>query len=120
MFRITDGKGFSMTFANGHTVSVQFGSMNYCSIRSFDFDRSDIYGSAKAAEGSPDAEIAAWDVNGRWLVPTGELRETLDWGCDDVHGWVSPDNVALFISWVAAGAPDAGSTMDERWQIGAE
>ena len=117
MIRITDGRGFQMTFANGNMVSVQFGSMNYCSIRSFDFDQSDIYGSAKAAEGSPDAEIAAFDVDGRWLIPTGDLRATLGWGEDDVHGWVSPDHVAMFIAWVASGAPDSGPTMSERWKM---
>jgi len=30
MFNITNGKGFTMTFANGWTVSVQFGGLNYC------------------------------------------------------------------------------------------
>ena len=30
-FRITEGKGFQITFANGYTASVQFGSGNYCS-----------------------------------------------------------------------------------------
>ena len=29
-FQITGGRGFKMTFPNGYTVSVQFGSMNYC------------------------------------------------------------------------------------------
>ena len=30
MFKITEGKGFHITFANGYTVSVQFGPDNYC------------------------------------------------------------------------------------------
>ena len=31
MFRINDNKGFSITFDNGYTVSVQFGPGNYSS-----------------------------------------------------------------------------------------
>ena len=31
MFRITDNKGFQITFDNGYTVSVQFGPGNYSS-----------------------------------------------------------------------------------------
>ena len=33
MFAITRGKGFHLTFANGWTVSVQWGNGNYCSNR---------------------------------------------------------------------------------------
>ena len=31
MFRITDNKGFQITYDNGYTVSVQFGPGNYSS-----------------------------------------------------------------------------------------
>lgn len=118
MFRICDGKGFQITFANGNTVSVQWGSGNYCSnLRHIGVDSSDPFGAENAAKGSPDAEIAAFDSSGRWLIPTGDLRQTLGWGADDVHGWVGPDHVALFISWVAQGAPNAGLTMSERLEM---
>ncbi len=33
MFLINQGKGFKMTFANGYTLSVQFGADNYCANR---------------------------------------------------------------------------------------
>jgi len=37
MFRINDNKGFSITFDNGYTVSVQFGPGNYGSNYNADF-----------------------------------------------------------------------------------
>ncbi len=37
MFRITDNKGFQITFDNGYTVSVQFGPGNYGSNYNADF-----------------------------------------------------------------------------------
>lgn len=30
MFASTENKGFHMTFANGYTISCQFGARNYC------------------------------------------------------------------------------------------
>jgi hypothetical protein len=37
MFRINDNKGFSITFDNGYTVSVQFGPGNYGSNYNLNF-----------------------------------------------------------------------------------
>lgn len=84
MFAITDRKGFHMTFANGWTVSVQFGRGNYCANR----DNGE-YG--KDAETSPNAEIAAWNGD-EWHKFDGDV----------VRGWVSANGVAAFISEVAA------------------
>jgi hypothetical protein len=79
-----------MTFANGYTVSVQFGPSNYCEhYSSFDYDaprRDDFWE-------SEDAEIAAWDRNGDWYTKD-------DWG-DCVRGRVSSDYVAAFIEEVS-------------------
>ena len=90
MFRITQGKGYSMTFPNGWTVSVQWGVMNYCTNRSMDRwtpSADAIAGSA----GSPTAEIAAWDQNGVWY----------DFGADTVKGWVTPAEVLDFMNLIA-------------------
>jgi hypothetical protein len=35
MMKITAGKGFQITFANGYTVSVQWGPGNYCDNHSY-------------------------------------------------------------------------------------
>jgi hypothetical protein len=96
MFRITDGKGFQITFENGWTVSVQFGPGNYISNRDLNSFSAKSY-SEKNREfgerGSPDAEIAAWDKNGEWM----RFFENND----SVKGWVSADEVAAFIQMVA-------------------
>ena len=80
--RAADGhNGFHITFANGYTVSVQFGSGNYCENRDGKKDR------------SSNAEIAAWDANGKWI----QLDEH-----DDVLGWQSADQVLAIMNRIAA------------------
>ena len=65
-------KGFRMSFNNGMTISVQFGSSNYCS-RS----NCDSYPMSEMKEyivTSPDAEIAIWDANGNWFISNEEVN----------------------------------------------
>ena len=38
MIKITENKGFQMTFNNGLTISCQIGSNNYCDNRSYNFN----------------------------------------------------------------------------------
>lgn len=85
-FKITSGKGFHITFANGWTVSVQFGYGNYCeNYSNRDADNEECT--------SRDAEVAAWDADGKWL----RLAEH-----DDVIGRQSPADVLAIINSVAA------------------
>ena len=70
--------GFSMTFKNGWTVSVQFGKGNYCDNRFDDSSKTQ----------SPNAEIAAWDNN---------TDRQYSFNDDTVKGWVNADEVARFI-----------------------
>lgn len=93
-FQITLGKGFQMRFANGWTVSVQWGGGNYC--ENYHDQINSIVGAvegwaASGAKGCKDAEIAAWDGNGNWLKL----------GNDTVQGRCSPDEVAKFIAKIA-------------------
>ena len=87
MFDITNGKGFKMTFANGWTVSVQFGGLNYCQY--YDYPSADpvlgYHGPSK------DAEIAAWDKDGNWY----------NFGDDTVKGYVSVDDLLTFMNQIA-------------------
>lgn len=90
MFKVTDGKGFQMTFANGWTVSVQWGFGNYCDNyhKQWSLNANVVMG----AEGSATAEIAAWDANKVWYkFPT-----------DTVKGYCTPDEVADFIKMISA------------------
>ena len=73
-FRITDKKGFHITFENGWTVSVQFGPANYC----------DHYGrrighdeEACGSEGSTNAECAVWSPDWVMVSPNGRLSDTV-------------------------------------------
>ncbi len=85
MLSVHENSGFSMTFENGLTISVQFGVKNYCSRRCFntpiDSDRKSLRVS------SPNAEIAI----------IGEGDDLLVFDGDTVAGWVPTDEVADWI-----------------------
>lgn len=92
MFGTNGNKGFSMTFANGNTVSVQWGPNNYCDPthpqgRGADSREPMRSKSWKATS----AEVAAWDADNRWH----------HFECDTVRGWMSADEVVEFVSFVA-------------------
>ena len=83
-------RGFSMTFENGMTISVQFGTGNYCSRRNFhDHPFTEI---KEYTITSPDAEIAIWDADGNWF----------DFGYDRVKGYITPNEVATWIIFCTA------------------
>ena len=90
-FAINQNKGFSMTFENGWTVSVQFGAGNYCSNRHRHH--------ADDCSRSREAEIAAWG-------PAASNKDSATWykepgWSDDICGYCSPDYVAAFIAKIA-------------------
>lgn len=91
-FASIENRGFQMKFENGLTVSVMFGTMNYCERRKFDLD----YSSEMKIDAvlSANAEIAIWDENDQWF----------DFGTDQVKGWCSPDEVADWIHKVKSAA----------------
>lgn len=108
MFRITDGRGFHVEFANGWTVSVQFGRHNYCDNRPSYLaglpwaDRhhgEDLLDAMRRVEreageaGCPNAEIAVID-------PAGSLIEMRGWD-DTVKGYVTPDELLRVMNWTA-------------------
>lgn len=106
MFSIVEAKGFRLTFANGYTISVQFGPGNYCE------RRDEPYGAPREAIhgvwSSSDAEIAIWDAQRNWQTerfaavilddPNGVLG-------DDVAGRVNADRVARIIDAVQSADP---------------
>ncbi len=89
-FRITDGKGFGITFKNGWSLSVQWGPGNYCDNygRAFDVRRE------VGEQGSNTAECAAFNPKGEFVKLPGED--------DDVTNRSSADDVLRFLNWVAA------------------
>lgn len=88
MLKITEGKGFQLTFINGLTISVQFGPMNYCSNRDLDKAISDLRRPSGIVS-SYDAEIAIWDSQGTWF----------NFGYDTVKGHCDPDTVGDWITY---------------------
>lgn len=99
-FGIFGGKGFAVTFANGHTVSVQFGPTNYCEKSDLSIEAYKEPAIAAAKMGlweSKDAEVASWGPDGEWTTKgyfTGHG--------DDVMGHLTPDEVQAFMAWVAS------------------
>ena len=95
MFKITGGKGFQVTFANGYKVSVQFGPGRYCEhYGSFGglIDRQRDSGN----QTSKDAEIAV-------LGPSGFVR--MDGEDDDVIGYQSPEQMLAIMVKVSQFKP---------------
>jgi hypothetical protein len=90
MFTTSNNKGFSMIFENGFEISVQWGTMNYCSKKGVgDWDESmkDTRWSASSAE------IAIFNTNEsiKNILNNGEMIAFKD---DTVKGWVRADFVA--------------------------
>lgn len=98
MFKITSGKGFHVTFANGWTVSVQFGPGNYGDHHLSAFGH-DFKGSEREAgeQGSLTAEVACWPRSG----------DLANLGSDTVRGWQNPEQVLALMVEVAGLPADA-------------
>jgi len=99
MFSAMNNKGFQITFENGNTVSVQWGPSNYCELMDergrnapFDAPMQCVDSGWKAKS----VEVAAWNKDGEWH----------NCGSDQVKGWLTPDQVAEFIAFVANGELD--------------
>jgi len=100
MFSASGNKGFSITFENGNTVSVQWGPGNYCN-PTHELGRGAAYNAPAEADRweSATAEVAAWNSQGEWH----------NCGGDQVKGWLKPDEVAAFIEFVANNKLDTSS-----------
>jgi len=100
MIRSTQNRGFQMEFKNGITISVQFGTMNYCKRKNETLESSSTTSDMEKMfpemgihmVESPNAEIAIWDKEGTWF----------NFGYDDVKGWIEADEVATWIIFCTA------------------
>ena len=107
-FRITDGKGFGLTFENGWTVSVQWGWGNYCdNFRRSDLDYAysrDGYATLDAKcgkEGSHTAECAVIDPAGVMVhLPAFMFTDGVDY-TDRVSNRSTPAQVLALMNWAA-------------------
>lgn len=90
-FQIRNDSGFHITFGNGWTVSVQFGSGNYC-----DNYNHDMVPRSRTPP-SANAEVAAWAKGGDW--------HRFDDG-ETVRGHMTPAEVLAFMNEIAAKEQD--------------
>ena len=88
-FVATQNKGFGMTFKNGFTISVQWGTFNYCEKKNL------------GADIEEEIKTRRWESSNAEIAVFGKDAGFVSLGKDDaVIGWVSPDNVAKCISIV--------------------
>jgi len=94
-FKITDGKGFHMTFKNGVTVSVQFGVGNYCS----NHNELTLLGKEKeySSWSSHTAEVGIWDKNNKWITKKCPYLDVAEY--DDVAGHILADEIIDVLTW---------------------
>ena len=90
-FKITEGKGFCITFENGYAVSVQFGGGNYCSNYNDPIGKAEWIASGE--KGSDTVECAVWG-------PDEEMIEYKDWG-NFVSNRSTPAEVLELLNWAA-------------------
>ena len=88
MFTNCYNQGVQFTFANGLTISIQWGKGNYCQNQSSDLGSP--FTSPREILESIDAEIAIWDQDGYDYCFEN----------DNVKGWVATDEVAYWITEV--------------------
>ena len=101
-FTATQNKGFGMNFDNGFTISVQWGTGNYCEKKNLGADSKEEMKTSHWE--STSAEIAVFNDTG--IVPVGDS--------DDVIGWCSADEVATIITIVQSTHPDNQEEMVEE------
>ena len=101
-FVATRNKGYAMTFDNGFTISVQWGTENYCEKKHTTIHPTDPMEHKRWD--SLSAEIAVFDKEGEFISINGYTLESTDGtikNVDDVvAGWLPTDKVAEVITIV--------------------
>ena len=106
MFSSSGNQGFQLTFENGNTVSVQWGTCNYCDPEHPEGRGAHPDTPMKAQTWkSTTAEVAAWNADGDWH----------NFGYDQVEGWQSTDEVLEFVSFVANNELNTESPFAADW-----
>ena len=92
-FVATQNKGFAMTFDNLFTISVQWGTENYCEKKHTTIHPTDPMEHKRWD--SLSAEIAVFWNNGIMIPISSD-------GVDDVIGWLGTEDVAKVIAIVSS------------------
>lgn len=104
-FRITECRGFHITFPNKVTLSTQFGYIHYCENRCNEkYNEENIIKFVTEHKTltnieSNTVEIGIWDKEGRWI--TKEMaKDVFDKDiADDVIGWVTIEDWIKIFEW---------------------
>jgi len=102
-FIATQNKGFRINFENGFSISVQWGTGNYCEKRTYNTDTDP---TKERYWESINAEIAVFE-DGR-MLPIG--------GDDQVIGWCSADEVAKYITIVQSTTAGNTEELEEKFK----
>ena len=97
-FIATQNKGFSIKFENGFSISVQWGTVNYCEKKNIGAEYGDEM--KKPTWESTSAEIAVFKGSDSTHPGGSEIIEIGDH--DAVIGWLSPDKVARALAIVSS------------------
>ena len=99
MMKITQNKGFQMTFDNGLTISCQMGHSNYCNNR--DFSKGFQAEMDQPITQCENCEVAIWNEHDEWI--TGKIFTEIGMESteDMVAGWVDTMTVAKLIAYVS-------------------
>lgn len=100
-FRITDGKGFSMSLPNGYAVSVQWGYGNYCDNYNAYREHGEDYRAYMrrlGETGSATAECAVINSQGSLI----ELPEQFSRNADTVTNRSDAAEVLALMNWAAS------------------
>lgn len=100
-FTITQGKGFTITFANGWLVSIQFGPEDMCDNDDIDFEGSYLDMCKFAGDrGSPNAQCMVLNPSGNHVcLPIYKERRNV------VSNRSDPAEVLMLINWAASQEP---------------
>jgi len=89
-------RGFKIGFSNGYSISVQFGTVNYCDAYQSNTGKTEQEQGEWLESVCPNAEIAI-------LAPDGKFVPFKDG--HDVRGHTPPDSLAEIIAWVVKQPP---------------
>ena len=87
-FVATRNKGFAMTFDNLFTISVQYGTGNYCEKKNL------------GADGGEEMKTPRWESRTAEIAVYKD-EKFIDIGDDTVIGWLTPNEVAKVIEIVS-------------------
>lgn len=105
MFKTDNRNGFTITFANGYTVSVQWHELSHCSNRALGEGPSDPWFDGHVPFECENAEVAIYNED--------------DGGCVQTFEWCVPQKLARIIS-IVSDKNYSGQIIGNNWEVSDE